>query len=371
MTINNTLELELISDPEIIRYTHMRNAEVWSAKLTKEQYADREWLIGCESRIGRRKGTLGVFHYVLRDLSLDSKTKTDNIVASLETLNRKAWRIKGSNGKLEDVVCACVGGVFTFEEHRGKGYATEMITRLNEKLENQLGKNAFTFLYSEVGDYYSRFGYYNFEVPLHYIPIEAISLPKVNKNDYHPLKYEDYQPLVDAQYDKVKLGLITKSKTLKHDETLVSLVPNLDIYTWFHDRDIFISKTLKPENEIENFGAVLNGTKDHILWLHDWNSEILTIVRLYNEHQQDVENFKQLLNIAIEEAHKYGFKGINIWHTTLGEDKSHIEKALEYIEESLGAKTYQENSSISAIRLHDGTSKEKVFWENNDKWCWF
>lgn len=371
MTKNNNLVLELISDPEIIRFTHLNNSEAWRSKLSKEQYADRERTIGLQSNLGKRKQDepLGVYHYVLRDLSIPVVNKFDDIVASVETLNRKAWRIDGKDGELKTVYSACIGGVFTLEKHRKKGYAAVMINQLNEKLDKQLGEDGFTFLYSEVGEYYQKFGYESFEVPVHSFPTENISGSKISKSDYHYLKYDDYAKLVEAEEKTIKDAFIEESHT--NDKSLVTLIPDIDIYSWFHDRDIFISKILRPEVKIEHFGAVLNNSNDHIIWLHDWNSEKLVIVKIYNENQDEIKSFEKLISIAIEEAQLYNFKGISIWDSSLGESKEHHDKALKLIENFEGAKTFQPNSSMSAIRLHDKTPKNEISWENNDKWCWF
>lgn len=373
MTKNNNLVLEPISDPEVIRFTHLNNSEAWKSKLTKDQYADREWKIGCESSLGRRKvdEKLGIFHYVLRDLSIQSDNKTDNIVASCETMNRRAWRIDEQNGELKEIKCACIGGVFTLKDHRKKGYAAEMITRLNDAVDKQLGPGGFTFLYSEVGEYYSKFGYESHEVPVHTFQPQNSPLAKLPKSDYHFLKYDDYERLVESQYKHVRENLIKTSATLDSDRCLVTLVPDIDIYNWFHDRDIFISKVLRPEVQLEHFGAVLNGTNDHIIWLHDWNEDKLVIVRVYNENEHDVKSFEKLISIAAEEAQLYNFKSISIWDSSLGEDKRHHDEALKLVEQFEGAKTFQPNSSMSAIRFHDKTAKGHYSWENNDKWCWF
>lgn len=372
MTKNNNLVLELISDPEIIRHTHLNNSEAWRSKLTKEQYADREWTIGIESNLGKRKQDepLGVYHYVLRDLSIPVVNKFDNIVASLETLNRRAWRIDGKDGELKQIYSACIGGVFTLAQHRKKGHAAVMINLLNEEVDKQLGKDGFTFLYSEVGEYYSKFGYESFEVPVHSFNAKDTQISSKNsKSEYHNLKYDDYAKLVEVQEKTIKKALIEESH--KTDKTLVTLVPDIDIYSWFHDRDIFISKILRPDVKVEHFGVVLNDSNDHIIWLHDWNSETLVIVKIYNENQHEIKSFEKLISIAIEEAQFYNFKKISIWDSSLGESKEHHEKALKLIESFADAKTFQSNSSMSAIRLHDKTPKSEISWENNDKWCWF
>ncbi|CDR42735.1 CYFA0S10e01706g1_1 [Cyberlindnera fabianii] len=367
MTKHNSLVLELNTDPEIIRFTHFQNSAAWKSKLTVEQYAEREWHIGCESKIGKRDtaNNLGLFHFTLRDLSLPSDTKTSNIVASCETLNRLGWRI-APDSELKEIVAPCIGGVYTIPEHRGKGYAGQMITLLNEYWNERLDKDGFMFLYSEVGSYYEKFGYEDLEVPVHEITIPHDYTPSVENSAFHYLKYEEYQKLVDHRYASVKESLIAKAK--KENKVLYSLIPSMDIYSWFHDRDLFISQKLHPELKVDHFGvAAGDDTYDHISWLHDWNDHHLTILSVSASSH---ERFKELFNYAIKEAQTYDMHSIVMWDTSLGNEQAYTD-ALKYIESFEGTKTFQKNGSISSIRALDGTTPDKFSWENNEKWCWF
>ena len=369
--MTNDLVLELSTDPEQIRYTHLQNSSAWRAKLTAEEYADREWLIGCESKLGKRKvdENLGLYHFVLRDKSIASSGKFGDIVASCETMNRKAWRID-PKGELVEVVAACIGGVFTLEPYRGKGYACTMISLLNRYWDERLDKRGFMFLYSEVGDYYSRVGYESAEVKVHELHnLEQYRDPELDLDvsDYHFLKYEDYSTLVELQYKNAKEFLISKSK--QTDKVLYSLIPNIDTYTWFHDRDLFIASKLRAEKQVDHFGVTLNdGTHDRVVWLHDWSSDDLTIVALTASSH---ESFKKLLNLSISEAISCKFDSIHIWHSGLGQDPETVAANVKFLESNSSSKLFQDNSSRSAIRPLDGSPLGTYSWEFNDKWCWF
>jgi hypothetical protein len=366
--MTKNFEFELVNDPEVIRYTHLQNSSQWKSKLSAEQYADREWHIGCESKLGKRReaDNLGLFHFVLRDKSIQTNDKVGDIVAACETMNRKAWRID-PNGELKEVIAPCVGGVFTNENYRGRGYAHVMITKLNEFWDARLDNDGFIFLYSEVGDYYQRFGYNSDEVKLHEIAkLENHEVQEIVSSEYHFLKYEEYTKIVELQYQKVKNHLIAKSKT--QDKTLYSLIPSIDIYSWFHDRDIFIASKLKPDEKIEHFGVSLNdGSYDSIVWLHDWNDGHLTIISVSSSSSN---SFKKLIDLAIQEAQRYHLHGIHMWHSALGDEQQSAEN-LKYLETFDGIKTFQENGSRSALRPLDGAESESYSWEYNDKWCWF
>lgn len=336
------MALELITDAETIRYTHLQNAAAWRSRLTAEEYADREWHIGCGSKVGQRDYArhTGLYHFAFR---VDGV-----IVASCETLNRKGWRAR--DGELVEVVVPCIGGVFTLAEHRGNGHAAEMIKQLNAYWDERLDNRGFMILYSEVGDYYAKFGYASHEVKVHDLHITD-SLPSA-QYDHVPLGYEQYHDLVDIQYNRIKAHLIENSQ----GKTLFSMIPTIDIYSWFHDRDLFIAERLNKPTPTK-FGASLS-TNEKIVWLHDWNESYLTIVEV---SWDTPESFNKLFQLAINEARDCGMKGIHAWHSSVGENVSWLK--------ALGAELYRENGSRSALRALDGS--EDCEWAFNDKWCWF
>lgn len=381
MTKSN-LKLELAKDPELIRFTHSCNGEQWKFNLSIEQYQEREWKLGVESLLGKRNEQLktGIYHYVLRDHSIETggsgeAEKYGNIVSSVETFNRIGWSVK--NGQVEEVMTACIGGVFTRPQFRKQGYAGEMIKALNKHLDEQLGDKSFTTLYSEVGEYYSRFGYRSFGVPLHYIDVGS----NTTSDTPGSLKYLGYNSFdkLAAHEENVylqQLKLRSGSDEFR-DKTIFSMKPDEKIFKWFFDRDIFISNVVHPSHKVENYGVQLDSTNSYIVWYHDWNEEKLMILNIFNEND-DLDDLSVLLKAALNEASKYGLKKIVLWDSlfdTMSGNSSYHKNALELIEKFSNVEMFKENSSLSALRAHNqqlnDSKDDLIVWENNRKWCWF
>ena len=54
----------------------------------------------------------------------------------------------------EDILSGCIGGVYTYPQHRGNGYARIMVDKLVVEAKELVGPLGFVFLYSEIGEYY-------------------------------------------------------------------------------------------------------------------------------------------------------------------------------------------------------------------------
>ncbi|CCH45694.1 hypothetical protein BN7_5279 [Wickerhamomyces ciferrii] len=365
--------LERVHDPRTIQYITQRIGEQWGYKLSNVQFAEKEGTLKDKSKVANRKPEpLGLYRYALRDLSIEKKHETDDIVGYVETLNRKAWRIDGKNpGVLKEVNSSTIGSVFTFAEHRKKGYANVFLTKVGEILDEQLGEDALTNLYSGVGEFYSRFGYKSFVIPIHFIKSEGVSID-TNDSKYEYLGYEGYDKLIDVQKEYLKQLLLRKGKEIEQNETVVALIPDTDTYTWINDKDAYTTAALNPGYELNSFGAVLKGSNDHILWVHEWNENKLKIAKIFVENG-NIENFKKLIQISIKESQDYGLEGVFLWDSSLTEDKSFHDTALEYLKSFAGAviNGSQTSTTIPAIRLHDKTPAEGIKWIDNDYWCWF
>lgn len=364
MTISN-LSLEFVSDPELIKFTHYQNSFTWKSKLTHEEYMEREWKVGVESKPSKRDETnnTGIFHFVLRDLSVETNgDKFINIVASCETRNRKA--LKAEKGVLKELISPCIGSVYTLPNHRKKGYAHKMIELLNDYWAERLEEDSFMTLYSEVGHYYNRVGFDSHEVKVHKVPV-VNSVEGIKEFEYTDLEFESYESLITDDNNELISKLVEKSK--ESSFPLYSLNMDLDIFTWYHLRDLYIGSRLKPTFQIKELGALLkDSNKDHIIWLHDWNSESLTIIKL---QISSFDSFKYLFELASKEARSADLKEINLWDTALGEDESLHQECLDYISKFKGSLINQPNGSLSGFKLLNNSKNYK--WENNDKWCWF
>lgn len=391
----STLKFVTYDDPEIIHFTHMNNADAWKGLLTSEQYTQREKVLGSTDISQKDRSPdiqelypidhkqLGIKYFVLKDESLPETDKFSQIVSSCETLNRLGYCIKpDSNGTIEPALVVCIGGVFTETKFRGKGYAARMIEKLNnyyddlikENPDSILIKNLVINLYSEVDDYYQRFGYHSFHVPLHYITqFDQFMLEycpdKLSKGKF--LNYDDYQHLVDSHDINFKKKLI-KLHEENPEKFIFTVKPDLDIFKWFQDRDIFIGKILdKIKDQDEStlkFGFELNDGS-HIIWHHNWNSNLLVIVKVAMK-QSDRETLSQLIGQSILEAKRYNLDKIQFWDEEIPLNKyPQLMKTLESLEKK--DKLYVTNGSVSAVRPPTGFNKDTIIWDNNTKFCWF
>ncbi|SCU97659.1 LADA_0H07492g1_1 [Lachancea dasiensis] len=398
---NDNLVFEQVTDPEIIRFTHLANASSWQPEfMSREDYAIRERILGStdistkhkdvemQKRFAEASEHLGIKYYVLRDLNLPASSKTSQIVSSCETLNRVGWSITPhSQGEAVPVLTACIGGVFTIPEHRGKKYAAEMITRLNQffdGLSSTAGnsgflKNIVIFLYSEVGEYYSKFGYVSRPVPLHSVKnLDAVLDSycgglQVGPND-RDIGFDGCRELEEFE-KRSSLKSLKEQHARNPDSFKFALEPSNDNFKLFHERSLYQKKFLDPGSTARFGYALANGS--HIVWhLNYWPHErSLYILKLQiNEDTENAEDqekdLKKLLAQAVHEAKEHNVKSLQFWDTELGQQEwaKPFLGFLQQAEEP--SNLYQENPSRSAIRIAN-VAPEKILWVNNAKFCWF
>lgn len=392
---NQNLAFEVNDDPDVISFTHMNNSEAWKGILTREEYVDREGLLGGTEIAQRYKDPatqkefpigyewLGIKYFVLKDTRLPNTDKTSQIVSSCETLNRLAYCTSpDSYGKIELCLNVCIGGVFTEAKYRGKGYAKVMIESLNKFYDNIRGepdapaiiKNLVITLYSEVGDYYSQMGYHTFHVPLHNISkIDEFYQEYCHGSDKVVgkfLEFDDYEHLIDLQDEEFRKDLM-KSQHVNKNSFIFMVKPDLDIFKWFQYRDIFIQEKTNNGTEQPPFGFELED-QNHIIWHHNWNDNTLIITKIYiAENTINKETIlEKLFTKAINEVKRTDLNKLQFWDFEVPPTEYPVlQSALNKIcnEQEL----YAQNSSVSAVRPPPGYNKDTIIWEKNSKYCWF
>ncbi|CCF57230.1 hypothetical protein KAFR_0C02370 [Kazachstania africana CBS 2517] len=395
MTVHTApYKFETYTDPEIVTFTHLNNSEAWKGLLTEQEYAEREKILG-NSEIGQKHKLyeskkkfpdsyqwLGLKYFTLKDERLPSSDKFSQIVSSCETLNRVGYCITpGSNGKIEPALVVCIGGVFTLQKHRSKGYAKVMIESLNkfyENLRNEykddlLIKNLVVNLYSEVDDYYEQFGYHSMHVPLHYVTeLDKMFSEYCGGNlDLKGtfLGFDDYDHLIRLHDEDFKKRLLKLHR--EHPNSYIFTVkPDLDIYKWFQHRDIFIMRATGKGDTIPPFGFALED-KSHIIWHHNWNDNYLVITKVFFASESSKEEtLKKLIAHAITEAKAKGLSKLQFWDEEIPIKRfSELDTLMHELEDK--SKLYVSNSSVSAVRPPNGYDKNSVIWDNNTKFCWF
>ncbi|CCH42141.1 hypothetical protein BN7_1686 [Wickerhamomyces ciferrii] len=389
-TLVDELLLEESTDPEVIRYTYLQNSEAWKYRLSTEDYVKREMYLREESMMlnNKTEPLMGIHLYVLRRSSEYSKTssKTDNIVASLEVLIRKAWRVDGSNKENAYMVnCATVGNVFTLKNHRGQGYASELMNRLNVILDEKLGPGGFSNLYSEVGSFYSKFGFQDRLVKVNYIPSD-FNLVKLNVHKFSFLRLKSYDEHVELDSSNTLNDLLARAEHLGKNDVAVSLIPKPEIFHQINLKDQFIHNALYPKStkKVENFGVKFQNTNDHILWNHDWNQRLLVITKVFIEDEENsdayIDKFLELVSLACVEARAHELANVSIWSTSMAKTQEVHFKLVKVLSEFFHHFDYKfsDMSLIShgAIRINDQLAAEnsqnnKIEWVQNEKWCWY
>jgi len=347
----------------------------------------------------------------------DVKNPEDKL-CSVELLIRQSWKFTWDKETdkvvKKNILSACIGGVFTYSEHRGKGLAKIMIDKVVELSKSQyVGPDGFTFLYSEVGEYYTRNGFRSFGVPLLNFPLSQTgqdydAIVKQDEDDVQLIKYHDFQELMEVYNKQFETEMINKTK--KDHKTRVSIDPSLDFIDWFHLRAKFISHKLfhhhlnidssLPYDElIEKFQAIdptnfgiqiktkLGQLIGFISWTYDWNliktnkyENYVTVLKIVTMPQFDNSKYSiklfRLMKSYLEQMNATNdevlgnFVKIIIWESEISSEvKEHLIKGFKGTDGI-------ENGSRSAILINNDKEDKllatgELIWENNTKLPWF
>ncbi|CCH60342.1 hypothetical protein TBLA_0C05440 [Henningerozyma blattae CBS 6284] len=390
MTVKQ-ISFEVNTDPEVIRFTHLSNGAVWKGPLTLEQYADREHSMFqgnlCQKnnnkkiieKYGKTNAQwLGLKHFILKDKSLEDKSKTSQIVAGCETLNRIGFT--AIDGKIVPILVLCIGGVFTQEAHRGKGYAKEMILGLHkyfdeirDRATTPFLKNMIITLYSEVEEYYARLGYKSDHAAVHKIS-QLDTLLKEYCIDGKNVKYLDfdgYDDLIQLQSNQMERDILA-SHLQDPSKFVFGVKPDIHNYEWFEIRDLFIRSKLFPEQLDKKiaFGCRLP-SNSHVIWHHNWNGNSLILIKTFIANGDDLEETMGVfLQNAVMEAKEHNLSKLEFWDTEINSVK--YPKLFKILErDSKNNKLYLTNGSLSAYRAPIGFTNDQVKWQENTKFCWF
>lgn len=392
MTVGNlqNLRFERITDPKEISSTHTQNGINWKGPLSIESYVKREKVLG-KARIATKNQSpevreqfpelapwLGIRYFALKDGKA--------IVSSCETLNRLGYFIgPGDSQTIEYNVMVCIGGVFTPEEYRGKGYATYMVEKLAEYYDNARdspnspkGIKQLTFtLYSEVGEYYKRFGFESKHVPVHTITqidafLDKYCAQAASGQNGRFVEDSDYDHLVSLEDQEFKKSLLKLHKT-NPNAFFFTIKPDSDIYRWFNIRDIFILQNLDRPQLPLTFGYVMRDNS-HILWHHSWGNDSLLIVKVYlypdavAEEKNNV--LKELFASAVKETKTTKLKHIEFWDEEIPLEKfAALSQVIQDLEHQ--SMVYGENGSLSAVRPSPTYNTDQIVWDKNTKLSWF
>lgn len=339
MQLNPTL------DPQLYRYCQEENSKIWRGPLTTEQYLEREKVLYSTEMCNASRNpsiTEGVCYWIVRD-------ESNQVLGSCETVTRKCMVIRFENDKLHSdlILSPALGSVFTFPNHRGKGVAHFIMEELHRQLLEKLGNGSFITLYSEVGDYYKRFGYRYFPTPLLKIKGFQDEFPK----EAETLLYGSFASLVMTFSEKL---VQRASDRVKKDHTTRILnLPTREMIDWFHARSRFISLTLYGATT-ERFGFRV-GAGSFCIFTHDFQAKSLVVLMMSYEAECDL---RVLIKALRAEAGRLGFGSVLAWENDVPRHLLDVEFDVE------------ENPSLSAARFL-ADNQEFVWDEGNSKWAWF
>lgn len=367
-----------LQDQDKIDFTRLHCSQAWKGILSTKDYILREYVLS-NSEMGR---PYAVFMLI---------NGADERLCSCEVVFREGHRID-KKGKISAKV-ASIGAVFTYTEHRRKGYAKIMLDKVVEKLQQM--KIDFSILHSEVGEYYSNFDYVSFHVPVFQKQLgdkpqtfqDFRDEYKYNKDSLRLVGYHEFKPLIEL-YNKHTFKRIENQEDNK---TRVTIDINEHIIDWFHLRAKYVHYQTfneeKPEIDFsdpkhtvevfkhlqpEKFGMVLevdNQIVGYVIWTYDWveSHNYVTILNLFTipGHEDKkgkllgyLEDYLALINS--QTSHK--FTQLKVWGSEVSND---VFKGEEIV-----------NSSLSAIRMFDPEDQKKLkngelLWENNSKLSWY
>jgi hypothetical protein len=352
------MKLEPTTDIEIIKQCQAGNYVTWGPPLTLEQYQDRDWKNYNTDYMNLQRDnpeiTNGGVYFIL-------KNQNGDIESSCEILLRDCWiKTKDNNNNnnnnnnneiiIINAKCAVIGSVYTIEKYRGKGNGNIMMNQLNKLLDSVYltGPYDVAFLYSEVGEYYSKFEYQSYHVPVIKLDIEYYK--NIVKNaDFNYEQITDFTEVANDFKEK-KMIELQKQSINNDDEMIFMLKPTASIFEWFSNRSHTSGYLIRSSSS--NDSNDTNNILNYVIFTTVSSSTTILALYATNPIIQD-----QLLSL-VSKHHSNPSTTLSIWETDLS--FANKIKSIETIE----------NSSLSAARTKISNNK-KLVWAANGKWCWF
>jgi predicted GNAT family N-acyltransferase len=240
---DDDIELVIATFSEHMQTSRL-NGNEWRGPLTIEQYLKREKHLLAQDLTKDGKEVAWLLTSSRLPLDQDGNR---SILASCETIPMQAYSAR--DGKLKEVLIHGIGSVYTRSEHRGKSYASRMMTELGKKLETfqqyDGDRSPFSVLYSDIGQkFYARFGWQAFAST-------HIHLAAITDDDYQHfskdlptvtnLMADDLSSIPATDYLKEDLLSFSRSNPGK---TVVTVAPDLPHFRWHHAREDFVSRAL-------------------------------------------------------------------------------------------------------------------------------
>jgi GNAT superfamily N-acetyltransferase len=376
---NDKYQLVQLTDLKDIESCHTINFVEWANGLSRDQYLIREKGV----KLKLSQDDMNLTYWALQEKQETGEWK---LVSAFESVSRPAlYKKKGQ--PVDKTISHSIGSVFTAKEHRGKGYAREMMARGLEKLTHhddehfnkEQRKEAVVALWSDIKDYYAQFGYKKEDT--HEIKIKLTSQTSGVVSHSWPTQVrpiKNPEEIVElAKRAEKQLVEDMDKKTEEDGITRVAIAPRPAVFAHTHWRSQYVGPILTkgPEKGVpEVFGAHCG--KTNVLWAQDYGSEKIYLLRTITDRDASAEQVTSDLNLilqaALNEAQKWGLEYICLWTQDVPEVTS-----LEKVHEAFVA---SQIPSVDAI-IHDRPDSwpmycvpndpDRVDWISNGKYAWF
>jgi predicted acetyltransferase len=269
---------------------------------------------------------------------------TDDILAHCEVYEHPLL-VSTTPGEAQQAKCMGIGSVFCPVEHRGHGYASQMLKLLHQEFEKDTTIRASN-LYSDIGSvFYDRLGWKT--MPSKEIFIAAEPSLAVPDNVKTITSHEEIETLVAKDVELLH-------KEIKDSESAaVCILPTAEKIAWIQLRSNYYFEKLTSWT-IDTLGAYIPGTDNYATFFYHYERKCIYFLRMRSDSE---ETTKAFLAVAQREALRFQFKKISIWDIPTLED-SHINQTV----------TEQRTSSISALATFN--LPNEVTWLLNEKFAW-
>ncbi|CAN6607182.1 lysine acetyltransferase [Trichomonascus vanleenenianus] len=374
--MTNSYRLKNLTDPREVQDCHEHNFVAWGKGLSLKDYLKREQVFASSPTAANG----GLTYWVLQEEQPDGSWKS---VCSMETLARPAL-CKQKGKPILSTLSHSVGSVFTPAANRRKGYAAEMFERGVKAFDDWQMDNwseekrnaSFSVLWSDIGDYYSRFEYEKTDSKELKFTLSYADGDSVQQwpEGVTPIGLADLEELV--QQDITQLKKQMEEETEKDGVTRVAVEPTLKIYQTAFIRATYLAPFLsKTDIKTPSVFGARHG-KCWTIWTQDFSADKMTALRIFAEEGASKEEVREstakLVYALLAEASRWQFPVATIWDQDI---PSQI--TIDELSESLASTTIVKSKMINdredswpMIRFHGGDNENKK-WVLDGKYAWF
>jgi len=292
-----------------------------------------------------------------------SDPSTDEFLSSVATIERSILLQLGDHAEADHQpsreTAFSITHVYTPVHLRRRGYATRMMTLLHAEL-SPLG--ILSFLYSGVGDFYSRCGSPGWHIHHSsetYWDVQEI-LHDTHEDDIppSPIEESDFKEVASADAKQLEVEITMRSKN--GEPPAFAILPTGDEYTWLVARSKFYGRILSYNPLPRYWGVRIPGPADFgesfAIWFFAYDKKELHFLRL---RCTDVAAFRRIIYAASLAAEEQGCKRMMAWN---------VDDGLLAASDQGGRVTRPRTGNLAALAWYgEGGSPE---WLVSEKYGW-